>query len=110
MKKKEVEEERKKKKVEEERKKDEIEIFAFDFLDCEEKPWDSGAIFDITVLIYQFCISSLCLSLSCSHALSTGRHLKPTQSLLKMYNRIPVYTEVRPNRPYPGSNFFPRMP
>ena len=24
-----------------------IEIFTFDFLDCEEKSWDSGAIFYI---------------------------------------------------------------
>ena len=34
---------------EEERKKDKnnkIEIFAFDFLDCEEKSWNSGGVFD----------------------------------------------------------------
>ena len=36
------EEERKKK------KKNKIEIFAFDYLDCEEKTWDSsGSVFDI---------------------------------------------------------------
>ena len=35
-------------KEEEERKKEEqIETFAFDFLDCEEKSLDSGAIFEI---------------------------------------------------------------
>ena len=34
------------KKKEEENK---IEIFMFDFLDCEEKSWDSEAIFDIRI-------------------------------------------------------------
>ena len=38
------EEERKRKK-----KKNKIEIFTFDFLDCDEKSWDSGAIFDIRI-------------------------------------------------------------
>ena len=38
-------EERKKK----EEKKNKIEIFVFDFLDCEEKSWDCGAIFDIRI-------------------------------------------------------------
>ena len=33
----------------EERKKNQIEIFTFDFLDCEEKEWNSGAIFDIRI-------------------------------------------------------------
>ena len=31
------------------KKKKKIEIFTFDFLDCEEKSWDSGAIFDIRI-------------------------------------------------------------
>ena len=31
------------------RKKNKIEIFMFDFLDCEEKSWDSGALFDIRI-------------------------------------------------------------
>ena len=31
----------------ERKKKNKIEIFTFDFLDYEEKSWDSGAIFDI---------------------------------------------------------------
>ena len=39
------EEERKK----EERRRRTIEIFAFDFLDCEEKSWNFGAIFDIRI-------------------------------------------------------------
>ena len=33
----------------EERKKEQIENFAFDFLDCEEKSWDSGTIFCIRI-------------------------------------------------------------
>ena len=41
----EKEEEKRKKK----RKKNKIEIFAFDFLYCEEKSWNSGAIFDIKI-------------------------------------------------------------
>ena len=40
--KKEEEEERKK-------KKNKIEIFMFDFLNCEEKLWDSGALFYIRI-------------------------------------------------------------
>ena len=34
-----------------ERKKkiNKIEIFAFDFLDYQEKSWDSGSIFDIRI-------------------------------------------------------------
>ena len=36
-------EERKKKK--ERKNKNKIEIFAFNFLDCEEKSWDSGLYF-----------------------------------------------------------------
>ena len=41
----------KKKKEEEERRKknNKIEIFTFNFVDCEEKSWDSGAIFDIRI-------------------------------------------------------------
>ena len=31
------------------KKKNKIEIFAFNFLDCEEKSSDSGAIFDIRI-------------------------------------------------------------
>ena len=31
------------------KKKNKIEILAFDFLDCEEKSWDSGAIFNIRI-------------------------------------------------------------
>ena len=42
---KEKREERKKKRT----KKNKIEIFAFNFLDCEEKSWDSEAIFDIRI-------------------------------------------------------------
>ena len=34
---------------EERRKKNKIENFAFDFLDHEEKSWDSGTIFDIRI-------------------------------------------------------------
>ena len=30
-------------------KKNKIEIFAFDFLDCEVKSWNSGAIFDVRI-------------------------------------------------------------
>ena len=26
-----------------------IEIFAFDFLDCDENSWNSGAIFDVRI-------------------------------------------------------------
>ena len=33
------------------KKKNNIEIFAFDFLDCDEKSWDSWAIFDIHVRV-----------------------------------------------------------
>ena len=31
------------------KKKNKIEIFAFNFLDCEKKSWDSGTIFDIRI-------------------------------------------------------------
>ena len=31
------------------KKKSKIKNFAFDFLDCEENLWDSGAIFDIRI-------------------------------------------------------------
>ena len=40
------EKERKKKK---EKKKNKIEISVFDFLEYEEKSWDSGATFDIRI-------------------------------------------------------------
>ena len=43
------EEERKKKKERRRKKKSKIEIFTFDFLDCEEKSWNSGSIFDIRI-------------------------------------------------------------
>ena len=33
----------------ERRKKNKIENFAVDFLNCEEKSWDSGAIYDIRI-------------------------------------------------------------
>ena len=39
------EEERRKKKKDEEEEQN--QNFAFNFLDCEEKSWDSGAIFDL---------------------------------------------------------------
>ena len=35
----------KKKKERRRKKKNKIELFAFDFLDCEEKSWDSGLYF-----------------------------------------------------------------
>ena len=35
--------------TERKKKKNKIEMFAFDFLNCEDKSWDSGAIFDITI-------------------------------------------------------------
>ena len=31
------------------KKKNKIGIFSFDFLDCEEKQWNSGAIFHIRI-------------------------------------------------------------
>ena len=34
---------------EEIKKKNKIEIFTFDFLDCEETSWDSGGMFDIRI-------------------------------------------------------------
>ena len=41
--------EKKKKEEKEKKKKNKIEIFTFDFLDSEEKSWDSGATFDIRI-------------------------------------------------------------
>ena len=38
-----------KNKKERKKKKNKIEPFALDFLDCEEKSWDSGAIFCIRI-------------------------------------------------------------
>ena len=71
------------------KKKNKMKILAFHFLDCEEKSWDSGGAFDIRIAkvfhLQEFCISSLRLSWSCSHTLSTGCLLKPAQSLLKRY-------------------------
>ena len=43
------EKEEDKKKEERRKKKNKIEIFVFDFLHCEEKSLDSGAIFDIRI-------------------------------------------------------------
>ena len=37
----------KERKKERKKKKNKIEIFPFNFLDCEEKSWDPGAIFYI---------------------------------------------------------------
>ena len=34
---------------EESKKKNKVKIFTFDFLDCDEKSWDSGAIFYIRI-------------------------------------------------------------
>ena len=34
---------------EERKKKSKIEIFAFEFLDCEEKSWNSGGVFNIRI-------------------------------------------------------------
>ena len=52
-------EERRKKKS----KKYKIKILPFEFLDCEEKSWDSWAIFYIRLTkgfhLYAFCITSL---------------------------------------------------
>ena len=31
------------------KKKNKIELFTFDFLDCEGKKWDSGSMFDIRI-------------------------------------------------------------
>ena len=42
--------EERRKKEEEEKKTNKIDIFAFDFLDCEEKSWDSGALSRGTVV------------------------------------------------------------
>ena len=36
-------------KEERKKKKSKIEIFMFDFPDCEEKSWDSGAVFYIRI-------------------------------------------------------------
>ena len=42
-----IENKKKKKKVR--KKKNKFEFSTFDFLDCEEKSWDSGDIFDIRI-------------------------------------------------------------
>ena len=80
---------KKKKEKRKNKKKNKIEISAFDFLDGEEKSWDSGAIFDTRIAkrfhVQEFCISSLRLSWSCFHTLSTGCYFKPAQCLLKRY-------------------------
>ena len=41
--------EKKKKKERKKKKNNKIEIFVFDFLDCEDKWWVSGGIFDIRI-------------------------------------------------------------
>ena len=44
--------EKKKERTKKERRKkrnNKIKIFAFDFLDCEEKSWDSGAVLNIRI-------------------------------------------------------------
>ena len=41
--------ERKEDEEEERKKKNKIKILMFDFLKCEEKSWDSGAIFYVRV-------------------------------------------------------------
>ena len=38
-----------KKKERRNKKKKKIEILVFDFLNCEERSWDSGAIFNIRI-------------------------------------------------------------
>ena len=46
--------------------KSKIEFFTFDFLDCEEKSWDSGAIFNIRIarfLTYKSFASLHCVYL-----------------------------------------------
>ena len=43
------EKEDRRRKGKERRKKNKIEIFRFDFLECEEKSWDSGGIFYIRI-------------------------------------------------------------
>ena len=45
-----IKKKKKKKKDERSKKKNNnIKIFTFDFFDCEEKSWDSGAIFYIRI-------------------------------------------------------------
>ena len=76
-------------KKEKKEKKNKIKTFAFNFLHCQDKSWDFGAIFYIRIVKgfhqQEYCISSLCLSWSCSHTWSTGYHFKPAQSLLNRY-------------------------
>ena len=42
-------EKKKERKKERKKKKNKIEIFELNFLDCEEKSWNSGAMFDIRI-------------------------------------------------------------
>ena len=42
-------EKKERKKEEEEKEEEQIEIFAFEFLECGEKSWDSWATFDIRI-------------------------------------------------------------
>ena len=47
----------------------------------------------------EFCLSSLRLSWSCSHTLSTGHYFKPAQSLIKKYT-VPLDTFTKHHREY----------
>ena len=51
------------------RTKNKIKIFAFNFLICEDKAWDSGAIFDMRIAkgfhLQKFCIYKSFASLHC---------------------------------------------
>ena len=59
-------EERRKKKERRKRKKNKIEIFAFNFFDCEEKSWDSGlhlTLEQLRVFIFKSFASLHCVCL-----------------------------------------------
>ena len=70
-----------KKKKKESKIEEIIEIFAFNFLNYDEKHWNSGNIFYIRVVngfhLNELSFISLCLSKRCSYTLSTGRHCNP---------------------------------
>ena len=44
-----LDEKEKRRKKEEERRKEHIKLFAFNFLNCEDRSWDSGAMFYIRI-------------------------------------------------------------
>ena len=73
-----------------ESRKNKIKILMVDFLECEEDSWNSGSIFYMRIAkgfnLQELCITLLCLSWSFSHILSTERHFKPAQSLLRKYS------------------------